>query len=276
MSGDAEFSTAAELALSVPDSELRKVRDEIESSIGSVPVSVEGGRAGAASAATDGGGVAALATLQEDTVDLLEEIEDDLSGGGGLGGGGGGGGGFDPLSFLAGRGLGGGGAASGGLFRFLGAASAGTAVASGQLGRGGRLAPGGEEATGAEGPFGMFIDAFRGAQMTADAATSPLQTFFGRPDAPTDSELPGNITRETILQNRRQGDTPFSGDDTTRNRADERRNQTTNPTINVDVTVEQTRQALEQAVRDAKRQAAREVAQEVNKNIPGTTSRTGL
>jgi hypothetical protein len=271
VSGDADFSTAAELALSVPESELRSVRDDIESSIGSVPVTVEDGRAGAG-VATDGGGIATVAALQEETVDLLGEIEDDLSGGGALGGGGDGGG-FDPLSFLAGRGVSGGGGGSGaGTFaRLFSASSAATAVASGQLGRGGLQAPGVEREFG--GPFGQFRAAFQGAKDIGEAITTPGLGPFGdtaAEDISSADSLPG------VLRGIGDAAGGESTDSSSRpNRADERRQQV-NPTINVDVTVEQTRQALEQAVRDAKRQAAREVAQEVNQNIPGTTSRTGL
>lgn len=44
-SSDADFSSEVELSITIPESELRGARDEIESSIGSVPVSTDGGRA---------------------------------------------------------------------------------------------------------------------------------------------------------------------------------------------------------------------------------------
>jgi ABC-type glycerol-3-phosphate transport system substrate-binding protein len=273
MADGSDFSASVSLHLHVPDSELRKIRDDVESSIGSVPVPVEGGRAGGASAVTDGGGIAALATLQEDTVDLLEEIEEDLSGG--VGGGGGDGGGLLEAAIAGRAGAAAAGAGGTGLLGRLSSSGLLRAVATGGASVTGGVAAPALTRDQFQGSLD-FVEQFTGTERKTPegldkvenkrAPLSPFNfldagaTFFGRPDAPTDEELPGNITRETIR----------------RNRADEKRQQTTKPEINVDVTVEQTRQALEQAVRDAKRQAAREVAQEVNKNIRGTTSRTGL
>jgi len=93
-----DFSTSAELSLTVPQRELRSVRDEIESGIGDVAVSVEGQQArSGGQARTDGGGLTANtlaggATVEElgDQTEILEDILDELEQGG-LGGGGGGG-----------------------------------------------------------------------------------------------------------------------------------------------------------------------------------------
>ena len=86
-----DFETTAELSLVVPDSELRSARSEIES-IGSVPVSVEGGRATTGSSAMTDGGIGAVESQLDEANDYLEEIADGLGGSGAFGGGGGGGG----------------------------------------------------------------------------------------------------------------------------------------------------------------------------------------
>lgn len=102
-SSDADFSSEVELSITIPESELRGARDEIESSIGSVPVSTDGGRA------TAGAGgrrlrprfvrqnlrgqvnrLGEIETQGERRNRLIEELLEAV--GGGTGGGGGGGG----------------------------------------------------------------------------------------------------------------------------------------------------------------------------------------
>lgn len=92
------FSTEVELALTVPSSELRSARAQIEGAIGDMSVGVSG--EGPAARATGGGGAGAggrrgrrlfrwarqRTSLMEDAVGLLEGIEDKIGEGGGGGG----------------------------------------------------------------------------------------------------------------------------------------------------------------------------------------------
>lgn len=95
-----DFDTEAELSLSVPSSELRNVRQQIEEGIGTVEVGVSDGASMSAQSARSDGGRGRRARrsmrlaetqteLLEDAVIYLEDIEDHVAEGGGLGGGGG-------------------------------------------------------------------------------------------------------------------------------------------------------------------------------------------
>lgn len=141
----AEFNTSAELAVEVDQTSLRQARDEIESELGDVNVSVSGGRA-----RTDGGGgrrqLSMLRSVDEQTgeleaqTDLLEDILDELGDGGAGGGGGGGGllGGSGALSGAAGgAAAGSGGGLLGGLLGSSAAATAGAGGLGALLGLGG-------------------------------------------------------------------------------------------------------------------------------------------
>lgn len=113
----AEFETSGSVVIEVDSSSLRDARREVEESIGSVQVDVDGG--GGASSMADGGQTRLTRTLDEglnldaernelllEIVDLLDEDGGGLFGGGGDGGvdGDGGGGGIPGMGFLGGFG----------------------------------------------------------------------------------------------------------------------------------------------------------------------------
>jgi hypothetical protein len=210
---DEDFSTAASIALTVPDRELRSVRDQV-SDIGPVPVSVEGGRATAGSSAFADGGAVAVADELSTQTDLLDDILEELERGG-LGGGDDGG--LDPLSFIAGSSAAGATSGGAGLFSRLS-----SRLGSSNIIR--AIATGGASITGGVGAPVLtsgafqssldFVSDFTGTDASRPESienTDPLvslapQDIFGglglmSTDAPTDEELPGNITRETIRAN---------------------------------------------------------------------------
>lgn len=124
----ADFSTEAELTLTIPTRELRSAKNTIEEEIGDVQLSMSGG-GGAASRATGGQDQRRMkrwARKRTENIDnilaVLQDIEDEIQGG--IGGGGGGGGGL--LPFGAGTLVGGGGGGAGaGILSSLGAGALG-------------------------------------------------------------------------------------------------------------------------------------------------------
>jgi hypothetical protein len=220
-----EFGAAAELSVSLAPGEAAAVRAELEDELSGIGVGVGGGAAGAldsggGSALTDGG-IDTLAGQLADQTDLLEDILDELEAGG-IGGGGGGGG---PLSFLAG------GAATKAAGAASGAGLLGLSILGPGLAAGGvealfsEINPGGITAGDIQGQFsatslvagsgtttpgdesGTSFDPADAPLILADALLGGLGGGGG---APTDEELPGNLTREQIRENRQQGDTPFT------------------------------------------------------------------
>ena len=133
------FESTAIVGITIPQGELRGARQELEQSLGSVEVSVDGGQAqsGGGGRSTTGlvGGAKALGELSDQTdylEDILEELEKQGATGGG-GGGGGGGLGSTGLGFGLGSVLGGGGGGllGGILSRLSGFGNLGAAGAAG-------------------------------------------------------------------------------------------------------------------------------------------------
>jgi len=137
----AEFGSEVELSITVPESELRSARKQIQDGLGSVAVGLETG-GGAAARATGGGGAGGRAGrmqrrtfrwARQRTEDMNTAVEllDDIAEGMGDGGGGGGGGGGGILTTL---GLGGGGTAgaAAGALGLVGAGIGGARFLQGQ------------------------------------------------------------------------------------------------------------------------------------------------
>lgn len=98
---DAEFSTGAELSLTVADSELSALRSQIESELADIPVGVDASVSGGGRMQPRDPSTGQFLSIEgveqrvieqtEVQVEVLEDIKDELEGLGGFGGGGGGG-----------------------------------------------------------------------------------------------------------------------------------------------------------------------------------------
>jgi hypothetical protein len=189
------------------------VREETESGLSDIGSGVGADRGGVADTLAGGGdamgltdsGIDSVAAELADQTDILAEILDELETGGLGGGGDGGGGGFFPG--LA-TGAAGASKKGGGLLKKLGAAALGSPI--GLVGLAGGAAAIGTQLPD---PTGRRENAFEGGTFTFGIQPDNLDPFSegglninnllsgGGGGAPTDEELPGNNTRETIRQN---------------------------------------------------------------------------